>query len=137
MVFDPELFMAQAERLARTGGGEEDYRTAVSRAYYACHLIARDRLLGVDAGGRERSRRPSHRAVIAAAVASPESDVDSEQFNRLKLMRENADYVRDPDHPETLRLFAVNDVHDWPELANEALNIARALLPHLRTLPPA
>ena len=109
----------------------------MSRAYYACHLVARDRLLGVDAGGRERSRRPSHRSVIAVAVASPESGVDAEQFNRLKLMRENADYVRDPDHPETRRLFAASNVRDWADLANEALSIARALLPRLRTLPPA
>ena len=128
--------MAQAERLAQPGAGEEDYRTAVSRAYYACHLVARDRLLGVDAGGRERNRRPSHYAIIAT-VRPHLTDVLTQSFDRLKRMRENADYVRDPDHPETLRLFADHGVRDWSELANEALTVARVLLPRLRTLPPA
>ena len=35
MVFDSERFFAQAERLWAQAAGEEDYRTAVSRAYYA------------------------------------------------------------------------------------------------------
>ena len=127
--------MAQAEQLAQPGAGEENYRTAVSRAYYACHLVARDRLFGIDAVNWRRGRRPSHHVVMAAAVASPESGVDGDRFARLKLMREKADYVRDPDHPETRWLFAVSNARDWRELADEALTIARALLPHLRSLP--
>ena len=136
MVFDPELFFTQAERLVRAGVGEEDYRTAVSRAYYACHLIARDRLFGVDAMNWRRGRRPSHRAVMEA-VRSRAPRVMDEWFERLKLMREKADYVRDPDNLETRQLFAVNNVRDWAGLANEALATARALLPHLRSLPSA
>lgn len=136
MVFDSERFFAQAERLWAQAAGEEDYRTAVSRAYYACHLVARDRLFGVDAVDWERAWRPSHRAVIAAAAASI-SGVDAERFNRLKLMREKADYVRDPEHPELRQLFAANNARDWADLAEEALTIARALLPLLRRLPAA
>ena len=60
-----------------------------------------------------------------------------ERFDRLKLMRENADYVRDSDHPQTRELFAAHGAHDWAGLANEALNIARVLLPRLRRLLPA
>ena len=137
-MFDPELFFKQAERLAQPGGGEEDYRTAVSRAYYACHLTARDRLFGVDAvnWGTE-GRKPSHYAVIAAAAAFPEVDVDGQRFEWLKLMREKADYVRDPDHPEVRQLFTSYGVRDWGELASEALVIARNLLPILRQLLPA
>ena len=136
MVFDPELFFTQAERMARAGAGEEDYRTAVSRAYYACHLIARDRLFGVDAVNWGRGWRPSHYAVTTAVRAHVPGVMDR-RFNRLKRMRENADYVRDPDHPETQLLFADHDVRDWAGLANEALVTARALLPHLRSLPSA
>lgn len=128
--------MAQAERLAQPGAGEEDYRTAVSRAYYACHLVARDRLFGVDAVRWGRGWRPSHRTVMEA-VRPHMPDVIHERFDQLKLMRENADYVRDPDHPETQRLFSVLNTNDWAEFASDALTIARRLLPRLRTLPPA
>ena len=137
-MFDPELFFTQAERLAQPGGGEEDYRTAVSRAYYACHLTARDRLFGVDAvNWGTPGQRPSHYAVIAASVASSAGGVDSRPFEWLKLMREKADYLRDPDHPEVRQLFTSYDVRDWGELANEALVIARNLLPVLRQLQPS
>lgn len=135
-MFDPELFFSQAERLAQPGGGEEDYRTAVSRVYYACHLTARDRMFGVDAANWGQDGRPSHYAVISAAVASPVPRVDGERFNRLKLMREKADYVCDPAHPEIQELFSEYHVQDWAELANEALVIARNLLPYLRQLEP-
>ncbi len=61
MPLDPGLFLGQAERLARGAENEADYRSAINRAYYACHLTARDALFGVDAGG---GRRPSHWAII-------------------------------------------------------------------------
>ena len=93
-------------------------------------------MFGVDAANWGQDRRPSHRAVIAAAAASLGS-VDTERFNRLKLMREKADYVGDPAHPELQRLFADYNAHDWADLAGEALTLARALLPRLRELPPA
>ena len=134
-MFDPDLFFTQAERLAQPGGGEEDYRSAVSRAYYACHLTARDRLFGVDAvNWGAGSQRPSHYAVIAASVASSAGGIDGRPFIRLKLMREKADYLRDPDHSEVRQLFTSYNVRDWSELANEALAIARNLLPVLRQL---
>ena len=70
-------------------------------------------------------------------MASPAVNVDGQQFERLKLMREKADYIRDPLHPEIRLLFADQDVRDWAGLANEAMVIARDLLPYLRQLPPA
>ena len=56
MPLDPELFLGQARRLERDAENEADYRSAISRAYYACHLVARDALFGVDAGGAEGRR---------------------------------------------------------------------------------
>ena len=68
MPLDPELFLGQAQRLARTAENEADHRSAISRAYYACHLVARDALFGVDARG---GRRPSPWAVINSADKAP------------------------------------------------------------------
>ena len=137
-MFDPDRFFAQAERLAQFGEGEEDHRSAISRAYYACHLTARDRMFGVDgANWGTQGRRPSHYAVIAAAAKFPLIGIDSDRFERLKLMREKADYLRDPAHPEVASLFARYSIGSWSELAGEALVIARDLLPRLRRLLPA
>ena len=137
-MFDWERFFAQAERLALAAVGEEDYRTAVSRLYYVCHLIARDLMFGVDAanwGGP--GRRPSHRAVMGAAERALPPGAAIRRFQRLREMREKADYISDPAHPEMLDLFAVGTARDWAGLADEALGIVRDLLPLLRRLPPA
>ena len=81
-------------------------------------------------------RRPSHRAVITAAASALPPDLVY-RFELLKRMREMADYVRDPAHPEMQALFADRNARDWADLADEALGIARDLLPLLRQLPPA
>ena len=133
MPLDPKLFLFQAQRLAWTAENEADYRSAVSRAYYACHLVARDALFGVDAGG---GRRPSHWAVINSADRAPGWHQDARWLRELKAMREAADYVTDSSHPDVQRVFAENRVADWASLAEWALAIADALIPRLRTLPP-
>ena len=134
MPLDPELFLAQAQRLARTAENEADHRSAASRAYYACHLVARDALFGVDAGG---GRRPSHRAVINSVDKAPGRRQDARMLRSLKRMREVADYVTDSSHPDVQGVFAENSVSDWASLADWALSIADAIIPRLRTLPPA
>ena len=134
MPLDPELFLGQARRLTRGAENEADYRSAISRAYYACHLVARDALFGVDAGG---GRRPSHRAIIGIVAGIEGHDDDADGLRLLKTMREVADYVTDSLHPEVQRLFAKNRVSDWEGLAAAALGVAGALVPRLRRLPPA
>ena len=134
MPLDPELFLGQAQRLARAAENEADYRSAVSRAYYACHLVARDALYGVDARG---GRRPSHWAVINAVDTARGSHQDARRLRRLKWMREVADYVTDSSHPDVQRVFTESRVSDWASLAARALAVAGALVPRLRTLPPA
>ena len=134
MPLDPELFLDQARRLAGDAENEADYRSAISRAYYACHLVARDALFGVDARG---GRRPSHRAIIGIVTKTEGHDDDADGLRLLKTMREVADYVTDSLHPEIQRLFAKNRVSNWEGLAAAALGVAGALVPRLRRLPPA
>ena len=134
MPLDPELFVGQAERLARNAENEADYRSAISRAYYACHLVARDALFGVDAGG---GRRPSHWAVINSVNKVPGRHWDAYLLQALKRMREVADYVTDSLHPEVRRAFERNQVADWEGLAAAALVVAGEVVPRLRRLPPA
>ena len=134
MPLDPELFLGQARRLARDAENEADYRSAISRAYYACHLVARDALFGVDARG---GRRLSHRAIIGIVAKIEGHDDDADGLRLLKTMREAADYVTDSLHPEVQDVFADSRVSDWAGLAARALAVAGALVPRLRRLPPA
>ncbi len=133
MPLDPERFLVQARRLARTAENEADHRSAINRAYYACHLVARDALFGVDAGG---GRRPSHTAVIKSIATHPGGAEDADGLRELKAMREVADYVTDSSHPDVQRVFADGRVSDWAGLAARALATAGALVPRLRALPP-
>ena len=134
MPLDPELFLGQARRLANEAENEADYRSAISRAYYACHLVALDALFGVDAGG---GRRPSHWAVIRSVAEDEGYEEDGGGLRRLKRMREVADYVTDSLHPEVRRVFERNQVVDWEGLAAAALAVAGEIVPRLRRLPPA
>ena len=134
MPLDPELFLAQAQRLAETAENEADYRSAISRAYYACHLVARDALFGVDARG---GRRPSHWAVIRTVARREDGESSANELWTLKAMREVADYVTDSLHPDVQRVFVSSRVSDWSSLAARALAVAGALVPRLRALPPA
>ena len=134
MPLDPELFLGQARRLANDAENEADYRSAVSRAYYACHLVARDALFGVDAGG---GRRPSHWAVIGIVAKTEGYDDEAEALWKMKRMREVADYVMDSLHPEVRRAFEESQVENWEGLAAATLTVAGALIPRLRRLPPA
>ena len=102
MPLDPELFLGQAQRLARDAENEADYRSAISRAYYACHLTARDALFGVDARG---GKRPSHWAVINSVDKVPGRRRDARKLRGLKWMREVADYITDSLHPEVQERF--------------------------------
>lgn len=135
MALDPAEFLAHASLLVDVGG-EAGYRSAINRAYYACHLVARDRLFGLDAVRWEPpTRRPSHRAVVRALQRSlPMSDA-ADQLERLRQAREIADYVRDDAHPEARDLFRRRGVSDWRELAQVSLRHARGVFVALQRLP--
>ena len=137
MALDPRGLLALAELLAAIGT-EEAYRSAINRAYYACHLLARDLLFGLDAvllGAG--SRRPSHLAVINALRERISPDRIANDLGDLKKMREVADYVRGDDHPEVQRLFGKHRVSGWEGLAGDALPLARATFAALEEALPA
>ena len=136
MALDPADFLAQAPLLMEVGG-EAGYRSAINRVYYACHLMARDRLFGLDAAQWGVSgRRPSHRAVVRDLLQFSSIGDAAEQLDRLRQMREIADYVRDPMHPEVQTQFSLNGASDWRELAQISLQRARDVFTALRSLPP-
>ena len=135
MALDPADFLAQAPLLMEAGG-EAGYRSAINRAYYACHLTARDRLFGLDAARWEDAgRRPSHRAVVRALRRLPSMMDAAEPLEHLRKTREVADYVRDPMHPEVQTQFSLNGVSSWREMAELSLLRARDVFAALRSLP--
>ena len=136
MALDPAEFLAQAP-LLMDAGGEAGYRSAINRAYYACHLMARDRLFGLDATRWEPPpRRPSHRAVVRALWRRPSVGDAAYSLELLRKTREIADYVRDSVRPETQAIFRLNGVSDWRELAQISLVRARDAFAALQRLPP-
>ena len=135
MALDPADFLAQAP-LLMDADGEAGYRSAINRAYYACHLAARDRLFGLDAAQWGDRGRPSHRAVISALQRFPSMRDPAKQLNRLRKTREIADYVRDDAHPEVRALFRLYGVASWRELAQISLQRAHDVFAALRSLPP-
>ena len=137
MAHDPREFLPQAEALAATGT-ETGRRTSINRGYYACHLDARETLYGPDAAHwSESPRRPSHRAVIEALRDDPVLKAIAPNVDKLRKMREVADYVCGNDHPEVLALLAKHGVSDWEGLANIALELARETIAALEESRPA
>ena len=134
MALDPADFLAHAPLLMEAGG-EAGYRSAINRAYYASHLMARDRLFGVDAARWGGPGRPSHRAVVRALWRLPLMADAADQLERLRRTREVADYVRDPLHPEAQGLFMKQGVSGWRELAQISLQRAREVLAALQSMP--
>ena len=134
MALDPADFLAQAS-LLMDAGGEAGYRSAINRAYYACHLAARDRLFGLDAAQWGDRGRPWNRAVIRALQRFPSMRDPAKQLNRLRKTREIADYVRDDAHPEAQALFRLYGVSSWRAMAELSLLRARAVFAALQGLP--
>ena len=135
MALDPAEFLAHASLLLEVGG-EAGCRSSVNRAYYACHLMARDRLFGPDAARWEPPpRRPSHRAVIRSLRRRPSTRDAAQNLERLREAREIADYVRDSAHPEAQAMFSLHGVADWRELAQVSLAQALDVFAALQRLP--
>ena len=136
MALDPLELVELAARLSADPRSDEAaHRAAVNRLYYACHLIGRDRLYGLDAHAAP-GRRPSHLAVTLA-VGEQIGPNAAGGLRDLKRMRELADYVRDGEHPEVRAVFAQQGVSNWSALASVAAAITRDLLPLLQTIPAA
>ena len=146
-LFDPMGWLALGERLAK-GSTEAELRTAISRAYYACHIMARDRMFGSDATGlrrkdREmlaRDKRVSEHVVVSKAIAtnsgmrSGAAKRLSDQLGELRSMREQADYHCNSDRDEIKELFRRSRVGGWPGMANTAVARAQSLVPDISVL---
>lgn len=87
--FDPEEFFSLASTLVSEDPSEGCLRTAISCAYYACHLTARSRLMlkqwqprgsGQDHGGIMAELRTRNKRAMA------------DQLAQLRELREHADY---------------------------------------------
>lgn len=137
-MFDPELFFTQATRLARNANGEEDYRSAISRAYYSCHIIARDQLFGVDGRKQTAKERKYPHQIIVSTIREtngiPSRQSLASKLNLLMTMRVHADYVRRSSKVDGL--FKRHRVTDWDKLAQKALTIAIDIKPVLKGLKP-
>ena len=133
MALDPAEFLAQAPLLMEAGG-EAGYRSAINRAYYACHLAARDCLFGLDAAQWGGPGRPSHRAVVRALRRLPPMRDAAEQLERLRKAREVADYVRDDGRPEAQAQFRLHGASDWRGLAQILLSHAREAFAALQSI---
>src|SRR5687767_14670730 len=109
-IFDPGEFWRLANDLSKNGD-EASLRSSISRAYYACHLVARDQMFGVDhvrmtstvkkrlGSGREIF---SEHKVVQLAILNNSTFTRnsarmrlSNQLGQLQDIREAADYLRD------------------------------------------
>ena len=148
MAFDPWDFFRLSQNLAADGPDESRHRTAIGRAYYACFLVARDQMFGLDGATlsgpvRRRvvghRRAGSHEVVLEAIKSHPRLGPArgkriSDQLGQLKDMRIQADYYRDTQNRNTISIFTTNTANDWIGLANAALALASNLLPELQRL---
>jgi hypothetical protein len=149
-MFDPREFLLLSAQLCSGPSNEAASRTAVGRAYYACHLIARDQLYGPDGRLLTNARRKrfenrwsveggSHEFIVAGVAHSVPSSLGrakrlSDRLAQLKDMRVQADYKCDPQDTNTQAIFARYGVTDWQSLATQALQLANSLFPELRRL---
>lgn len=114
--FDPRQFLTLADSLAQRGASDQaEFRTAISRSYYAVHLQARERLTAL---GRmvPTGTGEDHGLVIQVlrSMGGPQGD----QVDRLRVQRGRADY-------NLQQRFSLHH-------AREAVALAEALF---RTLP--
>ena len=88
MPFDPRDFLELAGALA-TAPDESEQRTAISRAYYAVHLYAREQLVARGQMTPTKTGR-DHRLVIKALRVHRVSD--GNKVDKLRKWRTKADY---------------------------------------------
>ena len=148
VAFDPMAFFRLASELASESGSEAKQRAAIGRAYYACHLTARDRLYGLEGRGltstvKKRFGRGaiSDHSAVELAIAqnrrigsSGRAKRLSDRLGQLQEMREMADYKLDTTGTAVTDVFAKHRVKDWDGLARVTLALATNLLPELHLL---
>lgn len=147
--FDPEQFFRLAQELQRMANDEASQRSAISRAYYSCHLAARDRLYGMDKVGLSNAEKKrlagekvgDHRAIELAVAQNKNlqrgaAKKMSDKLSELQELREVADYMRNNDGPLIENYFRRYNVKDWDGMARVALALTSNLLPEVNLLRP-
>ena len=98
-MFDPRRYLALARHVLAATDDEAAARSALSRAYYAAFLVARDYVEGRGIRARARSGRRlgSHERVIFSVGMIPDDFAITmrNMLFRLKRLRTNADYDLD------------------------------------------
>ena len=88
--FDPKGFLDLAKSLAdNPGGGQAEYRSALSRAYYAVFLTARESLVAQKIISPTMS--PSDHPLVISALRAINTTVGN-QLDKLRTKRNRADY---------------------------------------------
>lgn len=108
--FSPAEYLAVARSLAAQPPNEANLRTAVSRAYYAIFLIARDK---AHISGKERLHELTKAAVQSRNFAA------GGEYESLRQLRVQADYFLVPDDPA---------YRDWERNWQDAEHYAASLL---------
>lgn len=94
MPFDPFSFYQLALDLAQSDASEAQLRSAISRAYYAGHLLAREGL--VRKGWEPTGSGSDHGGVITAMrTRFSKFRTQAEKLNTVRRFREHADYHLD------------------------------------------
>lgn len=145
--FNPEGFFRFASSIIRdSNASEAALRSAISRAYYAVYLVARDRLFGIDAARLipriqkridkefklqtrlKRGPGPHERMIFVIKQKSRNITL-SQQFEQLKEARVNADYQM------SYTVLSVIGKGSWREYAEETMQLATLILPSAKSLP--
>jgi hypothetical protein len=114
-MFDPRQYLSLAENVLAARADEAALRSAVSRAYYAAFLVAREYIDDRGITGRPRSGRRlgSHERVIFSVGAIP--DASSVTMRNLlfglRRLRTNADYDLDSISDQRQVSDALEDAH--------------------------
>lgn len=146
-LFNPEGFFSFASSVVRDpNASEAGLRSAVSRAYYAVFITARDRLFGDDQKnlnnkvkkkirqsyrqqtGNKKPYLGNHELVIFTISDRAKDVMLSTQLDQLREARVAADYKRDYYH-----LSKVGK-QSWREYAEETMELAALILPLAKKL---
>jgi len=146
--FDPDMFFRLAGSIVRDPKSDDaELRTAISRAYYAVFLTARDALFGLDEqsstaelrkiiskkhhlkfGGKPNKPLNSHSRIIFSVLDKTSNYALYQQLDQLKEARVRADYKRDD------KCLLEVGKNSWREYAEENMQLAASILPLTKRL---
>jgi uncharacterized protein (UPF0332 family) len=97
MPFDPSTFLEVTNRVVAESDlhSETYFRTAVGRAYYSAHLVAREVLLSEHRITRDLKGKARHGAVIKA-LNKPGTELAANALDSLMILRQVSDYDLSP-----------------------------------------